>query len=324
MSPKLTLNLGLPYDLVPPPYSVDYFWATLDTSYLGYRLVMPGITRGWSAQPYSTKSKNFAPRIGLAYRLGSKTVIRSGYGVFYETGRHSWFNSSFSVPAYAGTTYDSTNQDDPAMTKYRIDNVWPAAITTEKGTFPVPLGENGGIICERCGASFLDYNKMDTPYTQRWSLDIERALSSAAVVKIGYLGSRGTHLYSFNHDLKLPPEGRYFNDQEYYQARPLTELIPGRWEDLTTVVTDRSNNYHSLSAELQTRLWHGFDEPGLLHVVQTNGQRFWAAGRHTHRPRNRRSVAPGLELRSVRCEPRAGSRLRSLINCQESRSRTVG
>jgi hypothetical protein len=238
VSPKLTLNLGLRYDLVPPPYSVDHFWATLDTSYPGYRLVMPGITRGWSAQPYSTKSKNFAPRIGLAYRLGSKTVIRSGYGVFYETGRHSWFSSSFSVPAYAGTTYDSTNQDEPAMTKYRIDDVWPAAITTEKGTFPVPLGENGGIICERCGASFLDYNKMDTPYTQRWSLDIERALSSAAVVKIGYLGSRGTHLYSFNHDLNLPPERRYFNDEEYYRARPLTELVPGRWEDLTTVVTE--------------------------------------------------------------------------------------
>ena len=257
VTPKLTLNLGLRYDIVPPPYSVDHFWATLDTNYPGYRLVMPGITQGFSSQPYSAQNKDFAPRIGLAYRLGSNTVIRSGYGMFYETGRHSWFGTSFSVPAYAGTTYDSTNQDDPAMTKYTLDQVWPAAITTVKGTFPVPLGENGGIICERCSASFLDYNKQLTPYTQRWSLDVERALGKSVVAKIGYLGSRGTHLYSFNRDLNLPPEGRYFNDEEYYQARPLTQIAPGRWEDITTVVTDRSNNYHALSAELQTRAWHG-------------------------------------------------------------------
>ena len=40
VSPRLTLSLGLRYDLVPPPYSVDHFWAALDTSYPGYRLVM--------------------------------------------------------------------------------------------------------------------------------------------------------------------------------------------------------------------------------------------------------------------------------------------
>ena len=254
---KLTVNIGLRYDLVPPPYSVDHFWSALDTSYPGYRLVMPGITEGWSAQPYSARKKNIAPRFGLAYRLGDSTVIRGGYGMFYETGRISWFSSSFSVPAYSGTTYDSSNQDDPAMTKYTIDQMWPSAITTEKGTFPVPLGDNGGIICERCGASLLDYNKMKTPYTQRWSLDVERTLGTSVVAKVGYLGSRGTHLYSFNRDLNLPPEGQYFDSEQYYEARPLTQVVPGRWEDLTTVVTDRSNNYHSLSAELQTRMWHG-------------------------------------------------------------------
>ena len=61
VSPRLTLSLGLRYDLVPPPYSVDHFWAALDASYPGYRLVMPGITQGWSSQPYSAQKRGFRP-----------------------------------------------------------------------------------------------------------------------------------------------------------------------------------------------------------------------------------------------------------------------
>jgi len=108
VTPKLSVNLGLRYDVAVPAYSVDNYWGVLDPSYPGDRLVMPGLTPGTHNPPYPADKNNFAPRIGFAYRLTDKTVIRSGYGMFYETGRFKFLDQMFwKSPGYGGITFDS-------------------------------------------------------------------------------------------------------------------------------------------------------------------------------------------------------------------------
>jgi len=48
----------------------------------------------------------------------------------------------------------------------------------------------------------------------------------------------------------------YLNSDDYYEARPLTAIVPGRWDSILAVHHNRSNNYHALTAQLKTQSWH--------------------------------------------------------------------
>jgi hypothetical protein len=258
VTPKLSLNLGLRYDVGVPAFSVDNYWGVMDMTYPGWRLVMPGLTPGTHNPPYAADKNNFAPRIGLAYRLNSKTVIRSGYGMFYETGRFKFLDQMFwNSPGYGGITFDSTTHAaDPNQPFYTLNDAFPAPVPIEKGTWPIPLGDKGGELYNRQSPQSIDKNSAVIPYIQRWSLDIQREIGKAIVGTIQYVGSEGTKLTT-QYDLNLPAQGVYLNSDEFYNARPLTAIAPDRWEAINAVHHNRSNNYHALNVGLKTQGWHG-------------------------------------------------------------------
>jgi hypothetical protein len=268
---KLNVTLGLRYDLPIPAYSVDNYWGVLDQTYPGWRFVMPGLTPGTNARPFSAPKKNFAPRIGLAYRLDDKTVIRSGYGLFYETGRFKFLDQvTWNSPAYGGTEYYTSDiSNGPGGTGYTLADTFPAPISVARGTWPYPLGTDGGLMWtpgNQSTTSTTDQGTWKTTYIQRWSLDVQRELGRAVVGSIGYVGSEGTHM-AIQYDLNLFPQGFYPDinvqldgDGECLTcdaARPQTAVAPGRWSAVNSVRPDQSNNYNALNAELKTRGWHG-------------------------------------------------------------------
>jgi hypothetical protein len=258
VTPRLTMNLGVRYDVALPASSVNNYWGVLDTTYPGYRMVMPGLTPGTHNPPFPADKNNFAPRLGFAYRTGDKTVVRGGYGMFYETGRYKYLDQMFfNSPGYGGSPYNSAVQvPDPAETFYTLNDVFPAAVSINKGTWPVPLGIDGGLLGLRSDTRTVDSKSAIAPYIQRWSLDVQRELGKAVVATLGYVGSKGTKLIT-QYDLNAPPQGTYLNSDAFYQARPLTAAAPGRWESIWAVHPNRSNNYHALNAQLTTRGWHG-------------------------------------------------------------------
>jgi hypothetical protein len=303
---RLTLTVGLRYDVGVPAFSVDNYWGVLDTKYPGYRMVMPGLTPGTHNPPYPADKNNFAPRIGFAYRASNKTVVRGGYGIFYETGRFKFLDQMFwSSPGYGGVTYDSTTYaPDPNQTYFTLNDVFPAAVSIPKGTWPIPLGDQGGELYQRQSPQTIDSDSAVTPYMQRWSLDIQQELGRSAVATLGYVGSAGTKLTT-QYDLNLPAQGVYLNSDEYYNARPLTAVAPERWDSIWAVHHNRSNNYHALTAQLKTQSWHSltsmigytwskqldtfFGESGESGVQSIGGQwhPHWSYGpsdaNHTHR-----------------------------------------
>jgi hypothetical protein len=262
VNPKLTLNYGLRYDVGVPAFSVDNYWGVLDKGYPGYRLVMPGLTPGTSAKPYPADKNNFAPRFGFAYRPFDKTVIRGGYGIFFETGRFKFLDQVFwNSPGYGGATYTSPdyagiNGMDPNQVYFSLNDVFPVPTTVEKGNWPIPLGDKGGELYPRQDATTIDEQSPVTAYLQRWSLDIQRELGSKAVLTLGYVGSKGTKL-TMADDLNLPPQGVYLDDESFYQARPLSSQYQDRWGSILAVHHDRNNNYNAFNAQLKTQGWHG-------------------------------------------------------------------
>jgi hypothetical protein len=255
---NLTVDMGLRYDLPIPAYSVNSYWGVLDQNYPGWRMVMPGLTPGTSAHPFSADKKDLAPRVGLAYRLTDKTVIRGGYGIFYESGRFKFLDQMFwNSPGYGGSSYNSASMvADPASTYYTTADVFPAAITVDRGTWPLPLGTDAGTLCFRCDTATTDAKTWTTTYIQRWSLDVQHEIGKAVVATLGYVGSKGTHM-PIQYDLNLPAEGVYLNSDDFYAARPLSSIAPDRFGAVNSVRTNRNNNYNAMNAELKTRGWRG-------------------------------------------------------------------
>jgi Carboxypeptidase regulatory-like domain len=270
-TPKLTVTLGLRYDLPIPAYSVDNYWGVLDQTYPGWRFVMPGLTPGTNSHPFSADKKDFAPRIGMAFRLDEKTVIRSGYGIFYETGRFKFLDQvTWNSPAYGGTQYYSSNiSNGPGGTGYTLADTFPAPISVARGTWPYPLGTDGGLMWtpgSQSTTSTVDQKTWTTPYIQRWSLDLQRQFGKSVVATLGYVGSEGTHL-PIQYDLNLFPQGFYPDINVQLSgagecmtcdaARPQTAVAPGRWGSVNSVRPVQSNNYNAMNAQLKTSNWHG-------------------------------------------------------------------
>lgn len=150
-----------------------------------------GVSRGlWNLDP-----NNVMPRIGLAYQLGPKTVLRAGYGVFFESNgadRNTVPQTGFSqrtnlVPSLDnGLTFQST-----------LSNPFPS------GLLQAP-GASGGMNTYLGNSITFFWPDLKSAYMQRWSFNLQRELPSRVLVDVGYVGNRGTGL-GFSQGLDYTP-----------------------------------------------------------------------------------------------------------------------
>jgi len=188
VSPKLTLNLGLRYDLFTPPVEQENRLANLDFSTGQFvSPQMPGVSASGNVD---TDHNNFAPRVGFAWTpWNDKTVVRGGFGIFYDVQA----DQSDAELAYNPTgLFFSQNIYSPATTpSMRISTGYPAAVYP---TIQNPAG--------RASASLFNNR---TTYIEEWNLDIERALSSTMALQVAYVGTRGVKL-AFLSNRNQPPQ----------------------------------------------------------------------------------------------------------------------
>jgi hypothetical protein len=210
LSPKLTLNLGIRYEIESPVTerfnrSVAHFAydqpspieAQARANYVNPIPELPlsqfrlrgGLTfAGVDGNPrrlWSGEKNNFMPRIGLAYQLSPKTVLRTGYGLFFDTAGLAVNNSiqtgfSMSTPIQAsmdsGLTYVAT-----------LSNPFPNGLLT-------PLGAKGGLSTNLGQSISFFPEKMLNPYSQRWSFGFQRLLGAGFMVDASYVGNRATRI----------------------------------------------------------------------------------------------------------------------------------
>jgi len=194
ISPKLTLNLGLRYDLELPMTERfnNISWADPNVQSPIDSLVPELDLKGavfyadddQRTVPFNLDKNNFAPRIGLAYELNDFIVIRTGYGVFYAPHPNGISdNTGF---GFSSTTYSATT----------FDGVTPVGTMSDPffdGFVPV-LGRDGGPETQiGQGISFWEFNSR-TPYNQQWNLNIQTRMGQNILLDVAYLGSKGTHL----------------------------------------------------------------------------------------------------------------------------------
>jgi hypothetical protein len=198
VSNRLTLNLGVRYDLYTWPYEINNRQSNFDP--VNTKLVVPG-TAGWPKSLIDTDKKNWAPRIGFAYDLtgNGRTVVRGGYGIFYFLDRGGVGNQLSNNPDFNGvSTFLACPTTCADPTGYRItlggqgplgDNNWLDA------TGPLPSSVNNVNINSPAGVDVIYYPRNSkNSNTQQWNFGFQHQLGGNTVVKVAYVGTRMDHL----------------------------------------------------------------------------------------------------------------------------------
>ena len=247
VTPKLTLNLGLRWENEPPYYdkhdaivNVDFRW---DNSMqpVFVRLGTGDPLEGNPPFPWGPEdiyvrdgrfgrragvndANDFAPRVGIAYSINSKTVIRTGGGIYYvrDIG-----NAVFDVVRNAPFTIRRNEPADPV----RPNQSWERPFTQ--------LGAPTFLLINQHGER--------TSYVGQWSFGIQRELSPSTSLEVTYLGSAGIKLRRLL-NYNIPPPG----PGNVNLRRPFP-----RYGQFQTMNASAHSNYHALQARLQRRLASG-------------------------------------------------------------------
>ncbi len=150
---------------------------------------------GLPQQLWNTYARAFMPRAGIAYSLNSKTVLRSGYGMFFEAEGVNNLHSN--LTGFTRNTFLVPSLDNGQTYIVGLNNPFPNG-------FDAPLGARGGA-STNLGQSVSFFNQNhQRPYMQRWQFAVQRQLPAHSLVEVSYVGNRGTH-QRINKDLDALP-----------------------------------------------------------------------------------------------------------------------
>jgi hypothetical protein len=232
---RLTVNAGIRYELPMPFYETNGHYANVITepSALYGQLIQVadaskyGYRNSWVNPNYH----NFAPRLGLAYQVNSKTVIRAAGGIFY--GRDE------NTPFYYRP---GNNPPNFILTTYVTDGIDPNIVLSQG--FPSTAFDPSKVVRPTVN-SFLKHTP--TPYVQQWNFNIQRQVGAGWVAQVAYVGSSSHALeYQINVDQGTPGAGSIL----------LRQPLP-QYSAVNTTGPFVSGNYESLQAQIERRFSKG-------------------------------------------------------------------
>ncbi len=179
---------------------------------------------------------NVAPRLGIAYQPfhNQKTVIRGGYGIFYNqlVAGNGISQMWRGIPFRTRQTFTNTNSSTYPK---------PVAAATWTNPFPSGVTNNGGFTPNGINANYA------TAATQEWSFSVDQQLQPDLSLELSYLGSHGTHLQeSYNINQPMPGPGAI------QPRRPHNQ-----WGSVTWVDSSGFGNFNSFAAQLTRRYSQG-------------------------------------------------------------------
>jgi len=233
---KLTINIGMRYDLFAPPVDVNNVSRTLDFSGTApYGSVAPVFTPAPGQRLnniWSITHKDFGPRIGFAYSATPTVVVRAGYGIFYYGGQFDNINILQLNPPTAGSLTITNPSSNPVAT---IQNPVPASLYPKDPFFnAVTLPAD---------------RKHPDLYLQTYNLTVSKQFGSN-VLDISYVGVNGSHIDSSIKNFNSAAPGDLVNDVQ--GRRPYNTFARIRYQDF-----DGASSYNGLQVHFEHRLTKG-------------------------------------------------------------------
>ena len=177
--------------------------------------------------PYTRDMNNFAPRLGFAWNVRPKTVIRAAYGIYYDY-----------IPMHLMQA-NYTNSAGISANPFGPEAVVPLNYNQQayNGTAAGPVFTAVEGPPEQPSIFATDHN-LRTPYVQSWNLNLQREIGSSLAIEAGYVGSKGTRLvrlYDLNQDGINP-----------------------NYSSIDVLSSGTSSTYHAGQLTLKLQNWHRF------------------------------------------------------------------
>ena len=261
ITPKLTVQLGLRYEITPPWTDLDGNLFTVNIPHLDFVINAPesdwpffvrqgecsdayqGINVRWTQtkavcsnglltnQLMKTAYKDFAPRVSIAYSPDAKTVIRTGLGMFYNQDiGNAYFDLARNLAARV-TSYSDTN-----IPTLFYNNALPGG-GGALAQIPPPY------------AYSMSYDH-HTTYNMQYLFNIQRQMSGNWLLEAGYLGSQSRHLQGFqNANMGFPGT----------TGSPYSRIPFPNFGVIQLVADGASGNYNAFSFKATRRFSNGFN-----------------------------------------------------------------
>ncbi len=228
--PNLTLNIGMRWEYNAPTIDKYNHLATFDPSVPG-STPLPDLRVSTAQTPniYNASKKEFSPRFGFAYTpIGPKTVIRGGYGLFWDVKLlNVILNSALTAPFLTGYSFSQSTNGVP-----NINLANPYGGTSGGPAIP--------------SASWVE-NPFRDGYVQQWNFNVQHELTSSMGFTVGYVGSKGTHL-DRAYDVNEPaPTASFTQALRKYPS----------YSSISVRSASASSVYHALQASMEKRFSHG-------------------------------------------------------------------
>lgn len=319
LTPKFTLDLGLRYD-IPWAYRDNKRFSGIDLN-----LPNPGAGNRPGAYVFGAQSlappidwSEWGPRIGLAYSLNDKTVIRAGYGILYaQTNATSLggyqFGNAFEA-GFSGSGVSTQSLDNGVTPAFQFNDGFPALPPPENNLVPtINIGGN---------ADYLSPSGGKQGQTHNLTLGLQRELPWSIGLDLAYVGNKGTRLPSGLENLNQVPVNflslgpiltQPFDSPEAIAAG-IVSPFPGfsgsvaqalrpfpQYSNIYNAAQPIGNmTYHSMQMKLQKRFTGGFSflvaytlSKTITDTDQGGYSAFSAAARDNAHRQLEKSLAPG-------------------------------
>jgi hypothetical protein len=237
---KLSINLGLRYDYLGWWREQANQEGAFDpaSGKIGFHKVPTNIPAAlqpliinkdnfYPAGLITPDKNNWAPRVGVAYRMTEKTIIRSGFGVYYDNPNLNELQFNRLLPPFYFNRTILPDKSSPVL----VDNLFPGL--NDISQIPAPF-------------SVMVSNRM--PYVLQWNFNVQRTLTRDLLLEVAYTGSGGR---------KLP---RRVNQNEAdFGTTPLITRLPYPQFDpgIFTAINDGLSNFNAVSLRIEKRYSKG-------------------------------------------------------------------
>ena len=221
---NMTLSLGLRYERNTPVQTYEGLASMLDAT---QTQIIPTSFPAVGFEFHEPNTQDWGPRLGATYRLGDKTVLRAGWGIYYNPNQMNSFTFLTNNPPIAAEFTFNNNPVSPTL------------------SFAQPFGVVGP-----GGAPNMITPNRNLPNARKnqWSVDLQREIFGSSVVEIQYLASRTKNLdRSFFNNTPLPGPGNI-------DARRPNQAF----RQIRTIQNDLIANYDAVSLIARRRMTNGF------------------------------------------------------------------
>ena len=224
LRPNLTVTAGLRWEYIGPLGEKHNLLSNFDASGNLVQVGSPTLPN-----VYRRDLNNFAPRLGISWNPLRNTVVRAGYGLYYDYTPQNNLIANFTNSAGIATNPVPSLSNSPFFV---------GALDFNSGSFN---GTSAGAVFTPTvfpQSIFITDLNLRTPYVQSWSLNVQQELGKAVALELGYVGTKGTkltRLYDQNQD--------FTNDQ---------------WSTIDVFSGGANSTYHALQTTVRLAQFHGF------------------------------------------------------------------